>query len=222
MSFQTGAVRGVIFDMDGLMVDTEPLAARAWHEVLAAYGRTLDDALYHRMVGHRTLESARMVLAAVDLPLTADELAARKTARFAEIRARGVPPMPGLFDVVAALARRGLPWGVATSSPRQHAVEILAQLNLTAACRAIAAGDEVRHGKPAPDVYALAAARLGVPPAACLALEDSAPGCRAAQAAGMRVVAVPNGATETADFSFVPAVYPSLHDVAAQLDLLLQ
>lgn len=214
-------MRCVVFDMDGLMVDSEPLSRQAWQEVLAQHGQVLDAALYARMIGHRTDESARMVLASVDLPLTPAQLVAQKNARLADIRGAGVPPMPGLFTLVEALARRGVPWGVATSSPRAHAGAILAQLGLAAACRAVAAGDEVPLGKPAPDIYLLAAARLGVPAATCLALEDSAPGCRAAQAAGMRVVAVPNGQTHAADFGFVPDVMASLAEVAARLDELL-
>lgn len=214
-------VQAVIFDMDGLMVDTEPLALQAWQQVLTAYGYTLDEALYRQMVGRRTDQSTQMLLDVYALPLTAAELMQRKTAVFARMRAQGVPVMPGLAELEAALAARAMPWGVATSSPRAHAVEILQQLGLTAVCQAIAAGDEVAQGKPAPDIYLLAAQRLGVAPAACLALEDSAPGCQAALAAGMQVVAVPNGFTKTADFSFVPHVLSSLHDVAAQLDRLV-
>lgn len=211
----------IIFDMDGLMVDTEPLARRAWEQVLAEHGRTVSDDLYLRMIGHRTLDSARMVLAEHPIPDTPEALAARKTAQFAAIRAQGVPVMPGLRELQAEIALRGLPWGVATSSPRAQAEEILARIGLLADCSAIAGGDEVAQGKPAPDIYLLAARRLGASPGACLALEDSAPGCRSAVAAGMAVVAVPNIYTRHADFHFVAAVFPSLREVARQLDALL-
>jgi HAD superfamily hydrolase (TIGR01509 family) len=214
--------RAIIFDMDGLMVDSEPLARQAWAEVLAAHNHTLTDDVYRRMVGHRTMESAQILLAAYDLPgYTAESLTARKTAVFAALRAQGVPAMAGLQELVTAVGLRQLPWAVATSSVRQHAEVILEQLGLSAICRAIAAGDEVAHGKPAPDLYLLAAQRLGVEPACCLALEDSQPGCRAAVAAGMKTIAIPNADTQEADFSFVHAVYPSLHHVAALLDQLL-
>lgn len=211
----------VIFDMDGLMVDTEPLSRRAWGEVLREYGYTLDDGVYAWMIGHRSSDSGQMVLDAYPLPLTLNELILAKNGRYQTILAQGIPEMPGLRELVTELGQRGIPWGVATSSPRAHAQAILSRLGLAEVCSAFATGDEVAHGKPAPDIYFLAAVRLGVSPQQCLALEDSAPGCRAAVAAGMRGVAVPNGHTTQADFSFAYAVLPSLHAVAARLDDLL-
>lgn len=208
----------IIFDMDGLMVDTEPLSRRAWAQVIGPFGATLTDEVYGRMIGRRTTEAAQILLEAAAVPLTPEELVGRRTAVFDQILAQGVPVMPGLPELHAAIARRGLPWAVATSSPHRHAQQILAQLGLLASCGAIAGGDEVAHGKPAPDIYLLAAERLGVPPAHCLALEDSAPGCQAAAAAGMRVVAVPNGATETAVFPCAHQVVSSLHQVITMLD----
>lgn len=211
----------IIFDLDGLMVDTEPLARRAWAQALAEHGQTLSDVVYRQMIGHRTLDSARILLAHCPLPATPESLAQRKTALFAAIRAQGVPAMPGLAELQAEIARRGLLWAVATSSPREHAEEILTQLGLLVSCPAIAAGDETAQGKPAPDLYLLAAARLSLTPDECLALEDSEPGCRAAFAAGMKTVAVPNRDTHGSDFYFVQAVYGSLHEVSKNLDDLL-
>jgi HAD superfamily hydrolase (TIGR01509 family) len=207
----------VVFDMDGLMVDTEPLSHRAWAEALAPFGIELADEVYGRMIGHRSDVSAQIVLDAYPLPLTAVELLARKDAIYTKIRARGVPEMPGLRELHAAIINGGLPWAVATSSPRHHAEEILTQLGLRQSCRAIVGGDEVTHGKPAPDIYLLAAKRLGIPPKQCLALEDSAPGCQAAAQAGMTTIAIPNGVTETAVFSCAHHIFTSLHDVIAIL-----
>lgn len=211
----------IIFDMDGLMVDTEPLARQAWDATLAPYGRQLDDVVYNRMIGHRTDASARMVLEVYALPLTAVELVRRKQALMLEICADGVPVMPGLVELHAAIAKRELSWGVATSSPRTQAEAVLRQLGLREACGAIAAGDEVAHGKPAPDIYLLASERLHVAPARCLALEDSGPGCLAAHRAGMMVAAVPHAATASADFTAADVVYASLHEVVENLDALV-
>ena len=202
------------------MVDTEPLSRRAWAQVIESYGFALDDVVYGRMIGRRFDESAQMALDAYDLPLTLDELMTRKRAIFDGIRAGGVPEMPGLRELHAAIVRRGLPWAVATSSPRRHAQEILAQLALDTSCRAIVGGDEVARGKPAPDIYLLAAERLGVAPANCLALEDSVPGCRAAAQAGMVTAAIPNGETKTAVFPCARYQFDSLHDVVSLLDTL--
>ena len=204
------------------MVDTEPLARAAWERVLAPYGQAMTDDLYGRMLGRRTHESAQLVLDALALSLPREELVALKTALFLENLADGVPVMPGLYVLLDEVEQRGLPWAVATSTPRAVAEIILGKLGVAGRAGALACGDEVAHGKPAPDIFLLAAARLGVAPAACLALEDSANGVAAAVAAGMRVAAV--GAAALADGAlFAPAYrrYPSLVEVAADLDGLL-
>lgn len=203
------------------MVDTEPLARRVWEEVLASYGVELDEATYTRMVGRRTAESAQLLLETHALPLAAAELAAAKTRSWERVWRRGVPARPGLKRLHRLLAEREIPWAVATSSPRFYAAEILQQLEVSADCRALAAGDEVRHGKPAPDIYLLAAERLGIAAERCLALEDSVPGGRSARAAGMTLVAVPGPPATAADFPFADYVFPSLDDVATALDRLL-
>lgn len=217
MSFTT-----IIFDMDGLMVDTEPLARAAWDAALAPFGHVVSDDLYTRMIGWRTLESAQMVLD--DFPglgLTRDEIIARKTAAFLQILERGVPVMPGLYDLLDAIERRDLPWGIATSTPRVLAENILGKLGVLSRLRALATGDEVIHGKPAPDLYLLAAARLGADPTRCLALEDTPIGCRAGAAAGLRVVAVPSEGNDPAAFTCAYRVLNSLVEVEAGLDGLL-
>ena len=211
----------IVFDMDGLMVDSEPLARRAWDQVLGAHGHTLSDAIYNSIIGYRFDESAAILIAAYDLPQGIDTLRREKEDVLAKIRANGVPAMPGLYEVHASINRRGVPWGVATSSPRAHAKEILVQLGLDGSCQAITGGDEVPQGKPAPDIYLLAAERLDVLASHCLAIEDSGPGCQSALSAGMMVIAVPNVDTITADFSAVDHVFPSLHEVAEELDELL-
>ena len=211
----------VILDMDGLMVDSEPLSANVWRAVLRDLGHALDDETLARMVGRRTSESAQIVLERFPLPLSGPELAARKSAYWQKVWQNGVPPRPGLFSFLEALAARNLPWAVATSSPHTYAASVLRQLSLAQRCGALACGDEVQHGKPAPDVYLLAAERLQVAPTHCLALEDSTPGARAAQAAGMTVVAIPSGATSGADFAFAGYLFGSLAEVVPRLDAIL-
>ncbi|MDT8304448.1 MAG: HAD family phosphatase [Anaerolineae bacterium] len=213
-------IEAVVFDLDGLMVDSEPLARRAWDKVLEEYGHRLDDETHAAIVGRRTGESAQIVRERFALPVDAEELAAAKTRQWQSIWALGLPPMPGLYDLQRQLARRHVPWGVATSSPRMYAAAVVEQLGLAASCRAIAAGDEVTRGKPAPDIYLLAAERLGMPPQACLAFEDSEPGARAAQSAGMLVVAIPNGAPAHG-LAFADFLFDSLSRAAAQIDSLL-
>jgi HAD superfamily hydrolase (TIGR01509 family) len=199
--------------MDGLMVDSEPVARHGWEIVLASYGRELDQITYERMVGRRLEESAAIVIDTYQLPLSRENLAEIKEAAMVKLWAEGLPVMPGLHNLVGYLNDHNIPWGVATSSRRHYALNVLNQLGIASHCRAVAAGNEVSQGKPAPDIYLLAAERLEIDPKLCLALEDSVPGGQAAVAAGMTLAAVPNGHTKAADFPFADYVLDSLNDV---------
>ncbi len=212
-------LKAIVFDMDGLMVDSEPLSQRAWDEYLRPYGHQLSEETVQSIIGLRADLSTPVIKELYSLPDPVPTIISKRAAIYSQIRANGVPAMPGLHALHDEIARRGLPWAVATSSPRAHALEILEQLNLLSRCRAVAAGDEVAHGKPHPDIYLLAAERLGVAPHDCLALEDSGPGSQAAASAGMTVIAIPNVQTKMADFSHVHYLYRSLEDVLANLDL---
>ena len=213
-------LKAIVFDMDGLMVDSEPLSQQAWDDYLRPYGHQLSEETVQSIIGLRADVSTPIIKEMFNLPEPAPTIISKRAAIYSQIRANGVPTMPGLHELHAEIARHQLPWAVATSSPRAHALEILHQLGLQDRCRAIAAGDEVVHGKPSPDIYLLAAERLGIAPQHCLALEDSGPGSQAAVAAGMTTIAVPNAQTKTADFSHVHYCFNSLNDVLANLDTL--
>lgn len=207
--------------MDGLMVDTEPLARLAWERTVALYGASIDDDLYHQTIGRRTIETTQLVLDALRLPVAHADLMRRKTDEYLNILAGGVPVMPGLWTLLDRIEAAGLPWAVATSTPRPVAEIVLGMLGVTERYHALACGDEVTNGKPAPDIFLLAALRLDALPAACLALEDSPAGCTAAAAAGMRVAAVPTDMTRSEAFPCAYRCYPSLAEVAADLEQLL-
>ena len=199
------------------MVDSEPVARRAWETVLLSYGRELNEQTYAQMVGLRLEESAKLVRDTFELSIPPAELADQKEKIMAQLRAEGLPVMPGLHRLMEFLNGRAVPWAVATSSRRTYARDVLQQLGYLEKCRAIAAGDEVNRGKPNPDLYLLAAERLSILPENCLALEDSVPGGQAALAAGMTLMAVPNGHTTAADFPFAHYVFDSLNEVVAHL-----
>jgi HAD superfamily hydrolase (TIGR01509 family) len=207
--------------MDGLMVDTEPLARRAWESVVAPYGKSISDDLYGRMIGRRTEESTRIVRDELSLPVSAAELAARKTAEFLSSLDGGVPAMPGLWPLLDRIEAMDMPWAVATSSQRPVAEIVLGKLGVFGRFRTLACGDEVENGKPAPDIFLLAAERLQVAPENCLALEDSGPGCQAAAAAGMRVAVVNGNPDHEAFTSCAYRRYRSLVELPADLEALL-
>jgi HAD superfamily hydrolase (TIGR01509 family) len=214
-------IQTIIFDMDGLLVDSEPLARRSWEQVIQPYGFKLDEATYSLMIGLRLEESSRLLQSRLGIPAEAQELARRKEAVLAQLSTEGIPPMPGLDALLAELRIRKIPWAVATSNRRPFAEQVLQQLGIWAACRSLITGPEVQRGKPAPDIYLLAAERMGVEPQRCLALEDSVPGAQAAKAAGLVTIAVPGPHERATSFPFADYVFDTLGDVAREIDQLL-
>jgi len=204
------------------MVDSEPLAEWAWNRVLARYGAHLDDRTAQEILGLRVIDSARLICQRFGLPLSPEAAAAERDRLFFEALPTRLRPRPGLYPLLDDLRARGLPLGVATSGHRRYVRTALKTLRITDYFQAIATGDEVGQGKPAPDVFLLAAERIGVPPACCLVLEDSRLGVAAARAAGMVCVAVPNHRTAHQDLSLAHYVFPSLDGVREALDDLLR
>src|SRR5690554_4782399 len=109
-------LQAIIFDMDGLMVDTEPLSFEVWAALLQEHGYKLDHETYSQMIGRRTDESARLVLSRYPVPFSLPELMAHKSRLWEARWRQGVPAMPGLFELHQEIHRRGIPWAVATSS----------------------------------------------------------------------------------------------------------
>jgi HAD superfamily hydrolase (TIGR01509 family) len=211
--------RAVIFDMDGLMLDTEPLAMRAWSDAAAALGVAFDDALALRMVGCNFVDCSALVRAhyAGDYPVDA-LLGSWHAAYDARVARDGYALKPGLLALLDWLEAAAIPKAVATSTRRERARTKLAQKGLLARFSALVGGDEVARGKPAPDIYVAAAARLRLPPQACVALEDSEPGMRAALAAGTRAIMVPDLKPPPPDLARPPSlVLPDLDAVRVHL-----
>jgi len=185
------SIRAVILDMDGLLIDTEPVWRTAAREILARLGIDLTDADLLDTTGIRVDEMAAAFLASCPGPApTPAEVADRITDAVVAYVARAGEPMAGVPEAIARFGRHDLRLAIASSSPIRLIDAVCARLNLDIEVRCSAL-DEPR-GKPAPDVYLAAARRLQLSPARCLALEDSPAGVLAAKAAGMTCVAVPD------------------------------
>ncbi|GLY26331.1 HAD family phosphatase [Micromonospora sp. NBRC 101691] len=183
----------VIFDLDGVIVDSEPVWEEVRRAYVAAHGGTWQPDTQRRLMGMSTGEWSRHLSDDLGVDRTAEQVAAEVVEEMARRYAERVPLIDGADDVARRLAGRW-PLGLASSSPTRLIAAALAATGLTGTFGATLSTEETAHGKPAPDVYLAVAARLGVAPARCVAVEDSSNGVRSAAAAGMRVVAVPHGA----------------------------
>ena len=214
-------ISAVVFDLDGLVIDSEPIAQWAWGEVLASHGHELDDRTYTEVLGTRVVDCAALLVRRFDLPVSPEEALAEREKLFLDAIPRQVQVLPGLHTLLDELETRGLPLGIATSGHRRYVDLALETVGLKGRFRAIAAGDDVERGKPAPDLYLLAAHRLGEAPPECLALEDTPIGAASASSAGMICVAVPNQWTVSRPFPGAYSVLGTLDEVREALDELL-
>ncbi len=212
----------VIFDMDGLMLDTEVLGPQTWRDAAASIGVEFDLALLPAMIG-RNYRDTRVYLRehyGPDYPV--EQLTAACLTSFDAIVAReGIAQKPGLRELLDWLELENVARAVATSTRRDRAEAQLTTQGLLARFMTLVGGNEVAQGKPAPDIFLLAASRLDIDAADCVVLEDSEPGMRAALAAGMMPIMVPDLHGPSASLlEREPLVLPSLHAVREHLALL--
>ncbi len=187
-------VTHVLFDVDGLLLDTEIIYTEITARITARFGKKFDWSIKRNMLGRRALDSARYLVQALELPLSAEDYLAERNALLRDGFA-ACDALPGAENLVRHLHRHGIPMAVATSSDRDlFEVKITRHTAWFALFDEVVSGDDpaVARGKPAPDIFTLAAARLGAKPASTLVFEDSPLGLAAGIAANMRVVAVPD------------------------------
>lgn len=212
-------VDAVVFDMDGLLVDSEPVQMDAWHRFVKAYGATLKPELLSRLYGLRVWDTARVLIDELDLPLTVDQVVEERDAIFFSLLPGRLGAMPDAVDTVRRLKARQTRLALATSGHRRYVDVVLDELDLRDAFEIEVTGDMVEHGKPSPDIYLLAARKLGIDCSACVALEDAPNGIASAKSAGMICLAVPNLMTANiAGFERADAILGSLSDVILWLD----
>ena len=184
-------VEAVIFDLDGVLIDSEPVWEQVRRDfVLERGGHWPQDAQVH-LLGMSTVEWARYLSADLGVKMPPDAVANEVTDRMAARYADGLPLMPGADDTLRTLAGT-LPVALASSSPRRLIDSVLAVAGWGRLLETTVSTDEAGRGKPAPDVYLSTAGRLDLPPSACAAVEDSSNGLRSAAAAGMFVIAIPH------------------------------
>lgn len=199
-------IEAVVFDMDGLMFDTERLYGEVARIMLERRGKRLTPELVSAMMGLRALESVGVMKEWHGLADAPGALVAESDELFMEFAERDLQPMPGLYRLLDDLEARGVPKAVATSSGRASAERLLGRFDLGARMAFVLTGEDVSHGKPHPEIYQAAAGRFGMAPCRMLVLEDSAAGMRSAKAAGCVCVVVPHDHSRGQDFGLSDAV----------------
>lgn len=204
----------VIWDLDGVLVDSTEGHFAAWQRLFAEEGLQLDRAGFLRTFGQRNDSVLRAALGP-DLPAERIQmLGERKEAYFRSLVPQWVRPTAGAVALLSGLHAAGARQAIGSSAPRANVETILSALGVSGLFGATVTAEDVSRGKPAPDVFLTAAARLGVPPARCIVLEDAPPGVEAARAAGMRCVAVTT-TRPAADLQRADRVVVSLTELSA-------
>jgi len=184
-------IEAVVFDLDGVLLDSEHIWDEVREQLARERGGRWHEEAQRAMMGMSSLEWSRYMHDEIGVPDAPEEISAEVVRRLEALYREHLPAMPGAREAVERLAARW-PLGLASSSNRELIVLALQLLGVGDRFQATVSSEEVARGKPAPDVYLEAARRLGVSPGRAAAVEDSHNGIRAAKAAGMRVIAIPN------------------------------
>jgi len=212
-------IEAVIFDMDGLMIDTEPIYKRALQKAAAELGYHLSDEFAFTLIGLSNPACRKAIAGHLGSGFPLEEYWKRWPELWREeAEEHGIAKKPGLEELLSCLNHRGMPMAIATSSSRPQTEFSLRVSGLSFPFDHIVTGDQIMNGKPAPDIFLEASRRLDVSPDRCLALEDSENGVRAARSAGMVTIMVPDlkqPSDEVRDLAF--DVVESLEQVTHRL-----
>jgi len=205
-------LQAVIFDLDGLMFNTEELYQEVGRQSLASRGKELTQDLLDQMMGRKSDIALQIMIDWHDLDLTVEALANEQAETMFGLLPDRLEPLPGLLSLLDSLEKGNIPKAIATSSGRKFVTQVLGQFQLEPRFSYVFTSEDITHGKPAPDVYQLAAKTLGFDPRQTMVLEDTQIGCQAATSAGAYTVAVPGEHSQNHNFAGVKFIADSLED----------
>jgi beta-phosphoglucomutase-like phosphatase (HAD superfamily) len=211
-------IAAIIFDLDGVLMDSEPFHLRATRFALGDRAQSYTERDNQAFFGATDAEMFRVLRILFDLDASTDELALRKREHLVFLIRTEGRGLPGVPEIPLRFREAGLRLGLVSASARPVIDAVLKTVGLGGAFETVVSGDEVARGKPAPDGYLMAARRLAVDPGRCFVVEDTRNGVLAAKAAGMTVAAVPGPATIHEDFSPADLILPSLEALPKVLE----
>jgi len=206
-------IQAVIFDMDGVLVDSYAPHLESWRVLANEIGASITDEQFDHTFGRTSRDIIRMLFGATD-DETVHAYDERKEALYRDLVREAVPGMPGAVELVGSLATAGLGLAVGTSGPRANVDLVCAAMGLDDLLKVRVTKEDVRRGKPDPEIFLTAAAKLGVAPACCVVIEDAPAGIQAARSGGMRCIAM-TSTHESGALSEADAVVDSLADAGA-------
>lgn len=211
-------IKAVLFDMDGVLLDSEPLHVVINSEIYKDLGIKIDQDLINEFVGRTSSERWKRIKAKFGLEHTVEQLSDRQwNALIKALQDSELAPSAGLDTLLAYLKKNGIRATIASASAGSFVEAVIDYLDLRDVMEGATTGDEVVNCKPAPDIFLLAAQKLGVPPSECLVIEDSSAGVRAGKAAGMFTVGYKNPTSPGQDLSPADTVVDNLADICAIL-----
>jgi len=214
--------RAFIFDLDGVLANTEPLAFKAWQQLVAPTGVIMNHDDYLAMLGTDAEGTAEFIYRRTGMVMAADAMVADHWRRMKELIDSELEASPATAGLLAELKQRGCRLAVASNSPTDYVLHVLGKVHLVSAFEAVVGRDQVQNGKPSPDPYLEAARRVGCDPQDCVAVEDSPLGLRAAVNAGMRCLAItPDGKCQNGHTQAF-ACFTSMEELYAGIDVVFQ
>jgi HAD superfamily hydrolase (TIGR01509 family) len=217
-------VIAVIFDMDGLMLDTESVAKTAWQRAAVELGYPISDDLYLSMLGRDLRDTEDILVESLGPSFSFETLRGRYLIHFNDhVDRYGVRTKPGLDPLLDYLDRHGIPKSIATSTGRHRATARLERAGVLGRFTHIVTGDEVSRGKPAPDIFLKAAEKMNAAPSDCFVLEDTEAGIQAAHAAGMAPICIPDLKRPSPEIARLASrILPSLVEARDHFETLLK
>lgn len=213
-------MEAIIFDMDGLMIDTEVLYHKTDREIAKSFGKSVSEETLGKMMGRKPVESYSIFCSDLGINESIDELLKIRYGLVEKMLLDELKPMPGLFNILNEFKGK-LKMAIATGSPQKFLDITLDKLNIREYFHVTQPSDGIVNGKPDPEIYLKAIERLGLRPENCIVIEDSSNGARAGKNAGCYTIAVPSEYTYKQDFSFVDYLAVDLNDAKDHIKSLL-